>query len=41
MIECWVICLAAILVTNQMDPVQLIITVVYGDGQSHICEGSR
>jgi hypothetical protein len=41
MIECWVICLAAILVTHQMDPVQLIITVVYGDGQSHICGGSK
>ena len=27
MVECWVICLAAILVTHQMDPVQLIMSL--------------
>jgi hypothetical protein len=40
MVECWVICLAAIHTPNGSSTVQLIMSVVYGDRQSHICGGS-
>ena len=39
MVEWWVICLAAIHTPNGSSTVQLIMSVVYGDGQSHICGG--
>jgi hypothetical protein len=40
MVECWVICLAAIHTPNGSSTVQLIMSVVYGDEQSHIGGGS-